>query len=152
MNLSIHYDSNQDIIIFDRTLKEGPGVSNYGLAICQGLALPDFFIERTNNLRVQYNNTADAPVLSNEVSHFNASKLKGVCERCKNVMGDDVHHMQYQQSANEHGFIGTFHKNHRANLMNLCNKCHDTIHENKEVLTRVKTTDGYKVTSKYFSK
>jgi len=48
----------------------------------------------------------------------------------------ELHHLQYQKDADEKGFIKSFHKNHKANLINICSKCHDEIHnENKKYIT-----------------
>ena len=51
----------------------------------------------------------------------------------------------------EKGFIqnekGTFHKNHVANLMNVCESCHDEIHNKNLSLVRKKTTKGYTLTT-----
>jgi hypothetical protein len=44
-------------------------------------------------------------------------------------MGEEIHHLQYQQSADKDGYIGHFHKNHPANLMSVCQTCHDKIHK-----------------------
>ena len=48
-------------------------------------------------------------------------------------MGKEVHHIHQQKEANADNIIikdttFTFHKNHLANLMTLCEKCHQTIH------------------------
>ena len=66
---------------------------------------------------------------------------------CSNDIGTDVHHLQYQQNADKNGFIGSFHKNHIANLMNICESCHDKIH-NENIQLVKKTTKGYKVMEK----
>ena len=58
----------------------------------------------------------------------------------------DVHHLQYQQDANNDGIIEkSFHKNHVANLLNVCNTCHDKIHKQKQRGKRIKTEKGYVV-------
>ena len=38
-----------------------------------------------------------------------------------------------------------FHKNHKANLMNLCEDCHHKIHEDDIEYKRVKTSEGYRI-------
>jgi hypothetical protein len=55
--------------------------------------------------------------------------------------------LQQQKDANEKGFIGSFHKNHPANLEFLCQGCHDETHsvKTKKVAIRKKTTNGYKL-------
>ncbi len=55
----------------------------------------------------------------------------------------DIHHMNPQKNANDEGFIGSFHKNHKANLMSVCKKCHDEFTKNETVHRRVKTSQGY---------
>ena len=61
-------------------------------------------------------------------------------------MGSEVHHLQYQSQANEDGIIrnneSTFHKNHMANLVNICEQCHDKIHKKNKQYKKVKTTGG----------
>ncbi len=67
---------------------------------------------------------------------------------CKEQMGQEVHHLQHQRAANESGIIqqdneAPFHKNRVANLMSLCEKCHDKIHsETKVKHKKVKTSKG----------
>ena len=61
---------------------------------------------------------------------------------CKN--GVDIHHLNPQKYANQNGFIGTHHKNHKANLANVCKPCHIHVTKNKIIHKRVKTPDGYK--------
>ena len=70
------------------------------------------------------------------------SEPKWYCENCKTELSTDVHHLQYQQDANEEGFIGDFHKNTKANLMSLCEKCHLEIHKKNKKMKRKKTTKG----------
>ena len=49
-------------------------------------------------------------------------------------MGTEVHHLQHQADADKNGFIsnetGIFHKNNLANLMTLCENCHNEEHRN----------------------
>ena len=51
-------------------------------------------------------------------------------------MGNEVHHLEHQQKANEDGIIVKkgvpFHKNIVANLMTVCEKCHDSFHKPKK--------------------
>ena len=62
-------------------------------------------------------------------------------------MGTEVHHLQYQHCADSNGMIQTedniFHKNNLANLMTLCDACHDEIHKKNIKQKRVKTSKGY---------
>jgi hypothetical protein len=60
-------------------------------------------------------------------------------------MGEEIHHLEPQKAADKNGFIGTFHKNHAANLMSVCQKCHDKAHTlgKESKIVRKKTTRGY---------
>jgi 5-methylcytosine-specific restriction endonuclease McrA len=54
-----------------------------------------------------------------------------------------------QKDADEDGFIGAVHKNHKANLMALCEECHLKQHSvvEKTVIKKIvkkKTAIGYK--------
>ena len=80
--------------------------------------------------------------MSAPTSTYNSQKVKFICEKCQKVWGDEVHHLQFQSSADTDGFIVrpnmTLHKNHVANLMTLCEKCHQEMHHEKTEKKRVK--------------
>jgi len=161
-HLEVWYDREKDCLIYDRKIKDGSGERNYGLEVCKSLYLPDHFIERAYELRKKYNIENNGS-LSHCTSHFNAKKIKGFCEKCNIRIGEEIHHLQPQQMANNDGFIeGYFHKNHPGNLITVCKKCHDEFHMNgtisplttqssPEILSktvRKKTTRGYILQSK----
>ena len=54
--------------------------------------------------------------------------------------------LQHQKDANEKGVIKKvsmhFHKNHLANLLNLCSKCHDQFHKTTTEHKKTKTSKG----------
>ena len=50
-----------------------------------------------------------------------------------------------EKLANKDGFIGTFHKNHKANIMNLCKSCHNKETKNDTKKRRTKTTKGMRL-------
>jgi 5-methylcytosine-specific restriction endonuclease McrA len=64
-------------------------------------------------------------------------------------MGTEVHHLQHQADADENGIIKTddalFHKNNLANLMTLCESCHNDMHKHDVKQKRVKTSKGTKL-------
>ena len=141
MHMSVIYDVKLDCLIYDRKLKEGPGEDMYGLEVCKSLNLSKEFLSRTHDLRIKYGTNND--ILSLNSSVYNSQKIKGNCELCGNK-GDDTHHMAYQKNANERNYINGHHKNHPANLMILCNTCHQKIHKENIEHRRTLTSDGYK--------
>ena len=143
MHMTIHYDNELGELIYDRKLKEGSGPSCYGLEVCKSLYLNEEFLLNAYEIRKKYFPKTQG-LLSYGKSHYNNSKIKGMCEKCGENIGEDIHHLTEQQCADDYGFIQSFHKNHKANLINLCKKCHDEIHNNNSVCNdrRKKTLSG----------
>ena len=144
--MAVTFDRELDILIYDRKLREGSGPRTYGLEVCKSLYLEEDFMEEAYKIRNKYYPN-ERGELSNKTTKYNAKKIKGKCEMCKETLGEEIHHINQQKDANSDGFIGSFHKNHPANLMSICEKCHDNIHskeplENTMIIRR-KTTNGY---------
>jgi DNA mismatch repair protein MutS len=158
-HLSVIYDREKDCLIYDRKIKSGAGNKMYGLEVCKSLYLPEDFLVVAYQIRNKYHPVAKSG-LTDTPSHFNQSKLRGMCELCHKEIGTEIHHLAEQNQANERGFIGTFHKNHTANLVSICYTCHQGEHsqpiqkeEPKPELEivkikkskKVKTTAGYMI-------
>jgi len=141
-HMAVTYDLENSVLIYDRKLKDGPGDSNYGLEVCKSLHLPDAFLQRADEIRMKYNKSKQN-ILSFTGSHFNAKKIVGCCELCKDEKASEVHHLQHQANANKtNNYIDTFHKNHVANLLNICETCHKKIHGTNKQHKVVKALDG----------
>jgi DNA mismatch repair protein MutS len=150
-HMSVIYDKEQDMLIYDRKMKDGPGNNMYGLEVCKSLSLPEDFITSAYEIRTKYSPESKS-LLSLKTSHYNAKKVMNMCEKCGKNPGQEVHHLSHQKEANEDGMIincdGIFHKNDLANLMTLCEGCHNEMHKmdddsGKKSSRRVKTTKGY---------
>jgi DNA mismatch repair protein MutS len=145
MHMSVLYDKETKKLIYDRKLKEGPGHTMYGLEVCKALKLPDEFLERAHQIRVKYN-PESGNTTSMAPSHYNSKKIRGICEMCKSNIGEDVHHLQHQKKVNgKNNYINSFHKNHSANLINVCKNCHDEFHSTDVQFKRIKTSEGYDI-------
>jgi DNA mismatch repair protein MutS len=145
-HMSVVYDAEQDMLIYDRLLKDGPGNGTYGIEVAKSMHMDPEFLETAYQLRNRYFSKTKSP-LEHTVSHYNSKKICGICEICNEKIGEEIHHIQYQQYADADGFIDHIHKNHTANLMSICKICHDKLHsksENKKIV-RKKTTKGYKL-------
>ena len=147
-HMSVIYDKEHECLVYDRKLKDGPGNNMYGLEVCKSLSLPQEFLDAAYEIRNKYRPEGSS-ILSLKTSHYNSKKIVGMCENCGINPGQEVHHLQYQQDANDDGIIyncdGVFHKNNLANLMTLCENCHEQIHKKGSKLKRVKTTKGVKL-------
>ena len=141
-HMAVTYDRERDCLIYDRKLAAGPGDRMYGLEVCKSLYLEDAFLAQAYAIRNKYfpENRGE---LSNKSTTYNGKKVRGICEMCKSEIAEETHHMSPQKDASPDGHIGTFHKNHKANLLAVCEKCHDSIHAAETVLVRKKTTKGY---------
>lgn len=147
LHMAVHYDKETQTLVYDRKLREGPGESMYGLEVCRSLNLPDAFLQRAHDIRMKYR-PEKQNILSLSPTHYNARKLVGNCELCQQNKASEVHHLQPQKKASptneyitQHG--QSFHKNHVANLLNICEQCHKTIHKTNTEHKVVKTTKGY---------
>jgi DNA mismatch repair protein MutS len=140
-HLEVTYNKERDILVYDRKLKDGPGFSMYGLEVCRSLHLPEDFLKYANEIRLKYRNNEQS-ILSAKQSKYNAKKIRNICEMCNNEMGTEIHHLQHQKNADQRNFIGHFHKNHVANLVSICEKCHDMVHSNGEQHRKVMTSTG----------
>ena len=145
LHMAVKYDRERNVLVYDRKLRDGPGESMYGLEVCKSLNLPDEFLKRAHDIRMKYN-AKDKNILSMNTSHFNAQKIVGNCELCQMSPASEVHHLQHQQQARtDNGYIDTFHKNHVANLLNICDKCHKSIHKNSTQHKVKKTSKKYDI-------
>lgn len=146
-HMEVTYDRQKDCLIYDRLLKDGSGPRIYGLEVCKSLYLGDDFLEAAYSIRNKYYPESRGE-LSNNPSVYNRRKIRSKCEICKTNIGEETHHLQQQKDADKNGFIGGIHKNHPANLLTVCEKCHDKIHSpdtsgNEIGKTKKKTTKGY---------
>jgi DNA mismatch repair protein MutS len=170
-HLEVWFDREKQCLVYDRKLKSGAGTRNYGLEVCKSLFLSEHFLERAYNIRNKYYPENQGFLTHNE-SRYNSKKIRGVCEMCNTNIGEEIHHMYPQEMAESGGYIstedsGVFHKNHPANLMSICEKCHLNMHhptslgdssvvselsdttssatttKTKRIIRRKKTTKGY---------
>ena len=166
--MSVIYDRENDRLIYDRKLKDGPGDNMYGLEVCKSLNLPDDFLEMAHDIRNKYcrnfSSKSDSGgsnggnestcgigsssglVIDYIPSQYNRLKLRGECEICRNAKGTEVHHLIYQKKINsEKNKQNKLIKNHKANLINICEACHNRIHTEGSELKIYKTTNGYEI-------
>ena len=144
-HMSVIFDKKLNKLQYDRKLKEGSGEMMYGIQVAQSLDLEDDFIERCYQIRNKYND--NNTILDSKETSYNAKKIKvKICEICKKNPSCDIHHLQFQEKADKKGIINNeFHKNNKANLISICQKCHDNIHKNNIQYKKVKTNKGYQL-------
>ena len=145
-HMSVVFDRERRTLVYDRKLREGPGENMYGLEVCKALDLPYTFLDRAHELRIKYSGDPTSQILQSKTSRYNSSKLRGQCEICCQRPSTEVHHLQFQKKADKRGIIGgEFLKDHKANLINICEECHQKIHKKGTQHRVKKTTDGYQI-------
>jgi DNA mismatch repair protein MutS len=143
-HMCVIFDREKKTLVYDRKLRPGHGDTMYGLEVCKSLALPDDFIEHAYAIRNKYNKTYIS-ILEAKKSRYNSNKLRGICELCNIYESTEVHHLQYQKNAKGGIINGEFNKNHKANLINICESCHQQIHSSHQEFRITKTDNGYKL-------
>jgi DNA mismatch repair protein MutS len=139
-HLSVYYDEKSNKLIYNRKLTEGQGNTLYGLEVCKSIGLSKEFIDIANEVRKELLGI-ESNLLSSKKSNYNSDKFISVCEIC-NAKCDEVHHIKEQKLADKNGYIGNFNKNEKFNLLCVCHKCHDDIHNNKYKINGYVQTDN----------
>ena len=134
-HLSVNYDPIDNLIIYDRILKDGSGDTLYGLEVCKSLDLDPVFMLTANKIRKKLLDMSEN-IVHNKKSIYNAVVLKDVCYICKKK-AEDIHHIEHQANADKNDMINHYHKNSAFNLVALCKTCHDNTHNG------LITIDGY---------
>ena len=143
-HLSVSYNENLGKLIYDRLLKEGQGSSLYGIEVCKSLNMGNEFLSLANQIRQEYMEL-DRGIVNDKKSRYNTKKYVDVCNIC-NEKASEVHHIKEQENADSDGFIDKIHKNVLHNLVNVCNQCHNMIHQEKiKIKGYVQTEDGIKL-------
>lgn len=144
-HMEVYFDREKDELIYDRKLKFGPGESMYGLEVCKSLHLPSSFIDAAYTIREKYGSRRN--MLQQKQSRYNSDKIMSLCELCNVSEATEIHHLQFQKYANDADYIEQIHKNHKGNLISICDACHDKIHSENLQLKKVKTSNGHMFTN-----
>jgi DNA mismatch repair protein MutS len=140
-HLSVEYDPQTKRLVYDRKLKEGNGSTLYGLEVCKSLDLDTEFLQLANRVRHKLLDTHENILsTSSNQNKYNRGVYVDKCQVC-GAKASEIHHISQQKEADENGYIGTFHKNDRFNLVSLCDTCHDRVHHGNLVI------HGYSQTS-----
>lgn len=142
-HLSVEYDPQTKRLVYDRRLKEGNGSTLYGLEVCKSLDLDTEFLQLANRVRHKLLDTHENIIsTSSNQNKYNKDVYLDKCQVCS-AKATEIHHISQQKEADDNGYIGTFHKNDKFNLVCLCEKCHDQVHHGNLVIRGYsQTSDG----------
>ena len=134
------YDEENDKLIYNRKLKDGPGNAIYGLEVAKAMDLDKDFINLANTIRQEVLNI-DQKIILKKTSIYNNSIIMDKCRICRIKNALETHHIKPQKIADEHNMIDTHHKNIEHNLIPLCHECHQSVENGDLEIT------GYQQTS-----
>jgi len=143
-HLHVEYDKLKDKLVYHRTLREGSGSSLYGLEVAKAMRIPDDILEDAILFRKRLAGEAE---LSESVgSSWNSGIIKYKCDSCNKTDFStlEVHHIMERNKANNSGHLADNSNVHsQANLVVVCDKCHDAIHGGTLAIgPMVQTSDG----------
>ena len=150
-HLTVQYDKEKDILIFDRKIKPGPGPSVYGITAARHIIHDKEFIKLTQEIKNELLNISNT-ILSCKTSKYNSKVYVDSCSMCKSSIKSfgylHTHHINHQADCDTNGFVINkphVKKNQISNLIILCRKCHDRVHETNISLEYVSTIMGRKL-------
>jgi DNA mismatch repair protein MutS len=147
-HLSTEYDENKDMLIYDRKLKDGSGDTVYGINVAKYIIQDKEFMKLTLDIKNELTDSFNT-LISGKTSRYNKDIYVYKCEICgrKDLNGEfsplETHHINYQRDC-ENGFSKNkphIQKNSKANLIVICEKCHQKIHRDEIAV------EGYVMTS-----
>ncbi len=143
-HLKVNYDAARDVLVYDRTLHKGPGMSIYGIEVARALHLPPDFLETAMKTRraILGEKTEEESV----GSAWNPNIIRKACEICgeKVVRNLEVHHIrERKETKGAKHFADGSARDAVSNLAVLCETCHDKHHAGKlEIVHMVQTSAG----------
>ena len=147
-HLKVIYDKENDKLIYNRKLTEGSGDAIYGLEVCRSMDMDLEFLETANEIRKKIMGI-DASLLNGKKSTYNSNVYINHCKVCDNL-AVDVHHIKFQCTSDNNNMIGHIQKDTKSNLVQLCKKCHNDVHNNNlEINGYIQTTNGIELDFKY---
>ncbi len=146
LHLGIRYDEKSDKLIYNRKLEIGSGSSLYGLEFAKSLHMDREFLENAQKIRKKITNDYKKVELlaQKRKSKYNKNLYLTKCAFCDELV-EDTHHIK-PKSLSKENKIEHFHKNHKYNLIPLCKKHHQMVHNGKIIINGfVMTDEGFKV-------
>ncbi len=139
-HLHVHYDAATDTLIYDRSLRKGPGGTLYGLEVARAMHLPYEILKEAHQFRKELlGETTDEEAKG---SSYNSNILVKECQVCKHSIVKDleVHHIKPQKDAQNNQFADGSKMNDMRNLIVVCQSCHDKHHAGELEIGQEKLT------------
>jgi DNA mismatch repair protein MutS len=146
-HLKVIFDEKTGKLVYDRKIEDGAGHPVYGLEVAKAMNLDKQFIDLANDIRKEIMSVTE--LMPTKTSRYNTKVYIDKCHipDCENK-AVDTHHIKFQCTANDAGFINNLQKNHKSNLVPLCKQCHQMVHNDQpnqwkyQINGYIMTTDG----------
>ena len=147
-------DNNNNELIFNRKLEEGTGEQIYGITIAKFILDDPLFIKESIEIKNELleKKNINTKLINDKKSLYNNDIYMDNCFLCKSQKKLESHHITFQRDFKQeiNGLINSkkkhLLKDSSANLIVLCNDCHNSIHkDNIKIESLVKSTDGIKI-------
>lgn len=127
-HLHVHYDAVTDTLVYDRSLRKGPGGTLYGLEVAKAMHLPYEILKEAHQFRKEL--LGETTEEEAKGSSYNSTVTVKECQICKHSIVKDleVHHIKPQKDAVKNLFADGSKLNDTRNLIVVCQKCHDKHH------------------------
>jgi DNA mismatch repair protein MutS len=134
-HLEVYFDGSK--LIYNRKLQDGNGSSVYGLEFAKSLYMDEEFLKTANDIRKKVTNDYNELELltKQKKSKYNKDLIVTTCAICGKI-AQDVHHIN-QQSKTKDNIL----KHHKYNLIPLCKKHHNMVHNSKLIIKGFISTD-----------
>ena len=129
-------------LIFNRSLLPGKCPDKYGIEIATHMKLLPEFINRALRIRSEYDGV-DKALTPTKASRYNSNVYVDQCKVCGAMANLVVHHIVEQCDFVEGNCI-PYRKNIEHNLVVLCEKCHNRVHQTQTLSIRgyIQTSQG----------
>ena len=124
-------EEKNGILIYNRELKDGPSSSDYGIIVAKAMQIDPKLISRANKIKNSLIGKS-TNLITFKKSNYNKKMLIKICNICQSNKNLHTHHIKFQNLANKDtGYFddSMWHKNNIYNLINLCNDCHQKVHQ-----------------------
>jgi DNA mismatch repair protein MutS len=143
-HLRVEYDAQRDRLIYQRSLRPGPGSTLYGLEVARAMHLPVAFLEKAHKYRRALIGTVNEEEAT--ASSWNSAVVRRICEVCGHEIVRDleVHHIRPRAEARSTGsrFADGAARDDMRNLVVVCQGCHDAHHAGKITIGPLQQTSA----------
>ena len=123
----------EDEIIYDRLLQEGSGEDIYGITVAKFILKNNKLIDKATEFKNKYLEIIGYQSNNTKKTKYNKDIYMEKCDLCDSKKHLETHHIYHQRDFNNDIHNDKFHvlKNDKCNLIVLCRKCHDKLHDGK---------------------